>query len=226
MPVVKDARYGTITVRRYARARHIKVSLSPAGKLEISAPIYTPIAFLRLFLKTSHKEIDILIEKQSAQYITSQTLGRNHFIRFYDGDDISVTYKKPTITITCPPDSRTQLAIQAEIKRYVVKALRTEAKIYLTKRLHDLATTHGYTYDTVRFTHAKSRWGSCSSEGVISLNIALMKLPDPLIDYVLIHELVHTREMNHSQAFWGLVFVADAGYKVHKAALKQYSPYI
>ncbi len=226
MPFIHDAQYGSVTVRRYARARHIKVSLSPGGKLQITAPIYTPLAFLRLFLKTTRKEIDALIAQQATPYVSSQTLGRNHFIRFYDAEEIEVTYKKPTITVKCPPEARAKLTLQAEIKEYVVRALRSEAKPYLTKRLHELSHQHGYNYGAIRLTHAKSRWGSCSSSGVISLNIALMKLDDQLIDYVLLHELAHTKEMNHSSAFWKLVEQADPSYRVHRAALKQHSPYI
>lgn len=226
MPTFRDTRYGSVNVRRYARSRHVKVSLSPSGTLEISAPIYTPITFLRLFLKSSQKDIDALIQQQTTVYVQSQTLGRRHFIRFYDGSDVSIVYKKPTITITCPPAMRSLLAVQAEIKQYVVKALRSEAKVHLADRISQLAGEYGYTYETIRFTHSKSRWGSCNSRSVISLNIALMKLPDALIDYVLIHELAHTKEMNHGDNFWRLVAAADPSYKVHKVALRQYSPYI
>lgn len=226
MPTIKDAQYGSVAVRRYARSRHIKVTLSPGGKLEITAPLYTPLTFLRLFLKTSRAEIDNLIKQQPVVYIHSQKLGRSHFIRFYDTETTQIIYKKPTITVKCPPEKRGQLPVQADIKQYVVRALRNEAKNYLVTRLEMLSKLHGYSYRAVRLTHAKSRWGSCSSSGVISLNIALMRLEDRLIDYVLLHELAHTKEMNHSPAFWQLVARTDPVFRAHRAALKQHSPYI
>lgn len=72
----------------------------------------------------------------------------------------------------------------------------------LTDRLHQLAGIHGFTCNRVTVRQQKTRWGSCSPKNTISLNIKLALLPQELSDYVILHELVHTRIHNHSRKFW------------------------
>ena len=84
-------------------------------------------------------------------------------------------------------------------------ALRKKAQSLLPARLASLAESHGFKYTNVKIRKNKTRWGSCSSKGTINLSIYLMLLPDHLIEYVLLHELCHTVQMNHSPAFWALL---------------------
>ncbi|MFC1894038.1 M48 family metallopeptidase [Chloroflexota bacterium] len=79
---------------------------------------------------------------------------------------------------------------------------RVKAKSQLTRRLQQLAKYYNFSYNRVFIRNQKTRWGSCSSKNNISLNLKLVKLPDELIDYVILHELVHTRRKDHSKAFW------------------------
>ncbi len=79
---------------------------------------------------------------------------------------------------------------------------RTKAKRKLIRRLKYLAGKHGLTYNRVCIRNQKTRWGSCSHKNNISLNMKLVKLPDELMDYVILHELVHTRVKDHSNGFW------------------------
>lgn len=83
--------------------------------------------------------------------------------------------------------------------------LRQQALIHLPTRLHNLAAKHGFVYHKVRISNSRGRWGSCSSKKSINLSLYLMTLPPHLIDYVLLHELCHTKEMNHGPAFWELM---------------------
>lgn len=115
---------------------------------------------------------------------------------------------------------------QAEIRKIVAKILRKQARAYLPRRVEFLAEKHGFTFEKLRFSHTSSRWGSCSSRGTISLNIALMNLPLHLIDYVIIHELCHTRQMNHSEKFWAEVEKYDPNYRAHVREMKNFSPQI
>ena len=104
------------------------------------------------------------------------------------------------------------------------KLLTKKAKAYLPYRLEYFAKRYGYHYERIRFSHANTRWGSCSSNGTISLNIGLMQVPEPLRDYVLLHELAHLNHMDHSPAFWSEVAQHDPNYKLHRKKLKSFSP--
>ena len=91
-----------------------------------------------------------------------------------------------------------QVDFVAELGRLDLKA----TKQALRNRLAALAAEHGYRYTSVTIRNQKTRWGSCSHRNAISLNIKLALLPAHYRDYVILHELVHTRHHNHAPAFW------------------------
>lgn len=107
---------------------------------------------------------------------------------------------------------------------YQKKILMKKAKEYLPYRLEYYAKLYGYKYNKCRLSHAGTRWGSCSSNKTISLNIGLMKVPEVLRDYVILHELAHLNHMDHSRAFWAEVGSHDKNYKNHEKKLKMFSP--
>ncbi len=89
-----------------------------------------------------------------------------------------------------------------ESREKYICALRKKAKSYLPERLAKIAQKYGYKYNKVALKLMKTRWGSCSFKNNINLNISLLTLEEDLIDYVLLHELVHTVEKNHAKTFW------------------------
>jgi predicted metal-dependent hydrolase len=84
-------------------------------------------------------------------------------------------------------------------------ALRRKAQSVLPAQLARLARIYDFEYSGVTIRKSRSRWGSCSSKGKINLSLYLLLLPEHLIEYVLLHELCHTIQMNHSPAFWALL---------------------
>lgn len=100
---------------------------------------------------------------------------------------------------------------------------KAAAKEKLVRRLADLAKRYGFTYNRVTIRNQKTRWGSCSVKNNISLNINLAKLPEELTDYVILHELVHTRVKNHSPLFWKEVDKLVGNGKLLRRRLKHYS---
>jgi len=83
-----------------------------------------------------------------------------------------------------------------------IKIDRAKARKKLVDRLNELSEQHGFSYNKVFIRNQKTRWGSCSAKNNINLNMKLVRLPDDLIDYVLLHELVHTSLKNHNNGFW------------------------
>jgi predicted metal-dependent hydrolase len=100
---------------------------------------------------------------------------------------------------------------------------RKTAKTQLIERLHQLSKQHGFTYNKVFIKNQKTRWGSCSEKNNINLNYNLVRLPDELIDYILLHELVHTRIKNHSSMFWDALDRIIGNAKELDKKLKNYS---
>lgn len=104
--------------------------------------------------------------------------------------------------------------------------LQAKGRQVLVPQLHRLAQRHGFQFARVQIRCQKTRWGSCSSKGTISLNLKLLFLPPDLVEHVLIHELCHTVHLNHSHAFWDLVGRCDPRLAENRAALRQASSYV
>lgn len=102
----------------------------------------------------------------------------------------------------------------------VLKLMSMRFKGAIKARVYDLAKDMGVTVNKVTLKNMSSRWGSCSSLGNVNINIRLLMCPDPVVDYVIIHELAHRIEMNHSDRFWNIVAGKDPLYKKHMAYLK------
>lgn len=108
--------------------------------------------------------------------------------------------------IICPPTADFEdEKLQEWLRKVIMEALRRNAKIILPPRLYQLSNQFNLPYDSVKINSSKGRWGSCSARKVINLSCYLMLLPRHLIDYVLLHELSHTKEMNHGERFWALL---------------------
>ena len=228
MPTITDSEFGEITVTRRALASHVSLRIAPNGRIRINMPLHAPLASAKLLIKRSRRSIQKLIAEQQGDfpYSTPQQIGKSHNLLMEQGEPAVKTVGTSIIISARDDQDFADPIFQQSIRDHVVKALRKEAKSYLPRRLKFLAEQHGFHYDKTRLTQSSSRWGSCSSNGTISLNIALMNLPFELLDYVLIHELCHTRQMNHSQAFWCEVAAINPRYKQHRTALKKYTPHV
>ena len=231
MPTIIDEEFGEIILRRSARASYVRIRVAPDGRLRASLPLYAPLFLVKRLVKTSREQLRSLLAEhhQTSSFTDGMRVGKSHTltVRPVSGQTCKASRHGQRIIISLPQGKTlADHDVARTVRAKVGEALRIEAKSYLPKRLRFLADQHGFDYNKVRFSHASGRWGSCSSNGTISLNIALMKLPFELIDYVLVHELCHTVEMNHSRAFWTLVETANPEYKAHRTLLKKETPSI
>jgi len=114
-------------------------------------------------------------------------------------------------------------------RRYKINILnwyREQTKNILDKKVPFFGKQLSISYGKVRIKNQKLRWGSCSKEGTLNFNLLLSTLPAHIIDYIIVHELIHLIEFNHSENFWRLVEDAFPGYKDCRIWLKKNGPYI
>lgn len=229
MTKISDSEFGEISLRRNRHSRSIRLKLDARGALSITLPLRAPLFLARQLLDDSRDNIRQSLRQISQSKTTYQegdTIGKSHRLRIqrHASRECSHRLSGTELVIYAPyeaPDDVVQLAIHEG----VAKALRTQAKAYLPHRIETLAGRHGFSYERLRYSSAGTRWGSCSSQGTISLNIWLMQLPFELIDYVILHELCHTRHMNHGDDFWGLLGEYCPNYKELRRTLRQHNPY-
>lgn len=163
---------------------------------------------------------------------------KTHYIRIKVEPDGKVSATIPTyatlISLKALIDKnrsslRKSIAKLPEFHRYTddqIKQIRKKAKEYFPVRVEYFAKKYGYKYNKLSFRNQKTRWGSCSSDNNISLNIALITMPPDLIDYVILHELTHTIEKNHSAAFWSKLEQVCPNYKELRKELHSHTPYL
>ena len=112
--------------------------------------------------------------------------------------------------------------IAAKRPPHVERALREQAQHELPPQLLALAATHGLSVTRVTIRDQRSRWGSCSPKGHIALNYRLMLLPVAVREYILVHELMHLKQADHSRKFWRLVAAACPGFREAERWLRRH----
>lgn len=108
------------------------------------------------------------------------------------------------------------------IKHTMLRGYKQLAEAYLPDRCQQLADLTGLQPKKIQLRSYKARWGSCNARGEVQLNWLLIQAPPAVIDYVIIHELCHLQQMNHSANFWQLVEQFAADYREHRSWLKQH----
>lgn len=203
---------GPVILRRNRRARRLNLRISPGKPVTITLPYFVSEKAALFFLNANREwaleKIQAIKNYQPPVITPDEKIPihtRNHRLELkpVDSDEIEVMVR-PGIVRVCYPDRESVRSprVQEGIAQGLIAAYRIEAKQYLPRRVQELAKLYGFHYKRVFIKNLKSRWGSCSEHDNINLNLNLMRLSDELIDYVILHELTHTRVKNHSPLFW------------------------
>lgn len=131
-----------------------------------------------------------------------------------DGVPVRVQVRRPVSPLLIQYGGRLVTARGGEsVRAAIERDLRELATLTLVPRLRALAASHGLTVGRVSIRDQRSRWGSCAGNGNIALNFRLVQMPPSIRDYVLLHELMHLRQQNHSRRFWRLVEAACPSFR-------------
>ncbi len=203
---------GTVTLRKSRRARKISIRISQQGEVKVTVPYVVSFQEGIAFLEKKKSWVLRTLQKirQEKPAVRTYKPGENPFTRQHKllltparGDYFNGTMDEEVTRISYPSFLSTDHPqLKAFIGKMYIETLRAEALFHLPARVSWLAKQHGYQYRRVYLKNMKSRWGSCSAALNINLNIHLMMLPEYLIDYVILHELVHTVHKNHGPGFW------------------------
>ena len=162
---------------------------------------YTLIKSWRKTLSITVKHSEIIVR---APYLTS----RSTLERFLFKNQAWIDKKLATQRDTQP------------LSMHQIQDLKNKAKTYIPKRVDEIARKFWKTYNRIKITSASTRWGSCTSKKNLNFSYRLMACPKHVIDYVIIHELAHLKEMNHSYKFWKHVSEMKPDYKNDELWLK------
>ena len=205
------------------KRKTIALIIQRDGALIVRAPLRTPEKTIRELVE---QKAGWVTKKQSEMHLSAAATGR----KFTDAEKFLLLGKAYPLKVV--KNQRNALTLEQESFLLTEKALpkaqetftlwyKQTALMLFPGRVEALAKKYGYQPKKIRVTSARTRWGSCSSTGTISLTWRLVMAPTEVIDYVIIHELVHLKIKNHSKTFWKAVEALLPDYKIHLTWLKK-----
>ena len=216
------------TLVKSKRARYLRLKLAQTGELSLVVPNGVSLAKAHAFVASQATWLESKLQTLSPEALKPWAkpkvldlayLEECWTIKYFPQASGSIILRTSAGQLECYGDVDDAELLKKTLGRW----LKAKAEKVLSSRLKCLAEQHGFHYQRLTIRGQKTRWGSCSSKKNINLNYKLLFLDQALVDYVLIHELCHTIEMNHSSRFWALVADCDANYKAHDKQLNQAS---
>ena len=212
---------GKIRVQKRRGSKTMRIKISQEGTVTVVVPYWVPYRAALEFAKKQHEWIQI--HTPHMKYITNgQTIGKTHIIHILRKDVVAprIKVEGTDVFVTIPLGfGEKHETVQKVAKRAAKRALALQAHI-LEDKLRDTAKVLCYEFTSVSYKFMRSKWGSCNTDKHITLNYRLLDLPEHLIDYVIIHELVHLNHMNHSTEYWKEIQSLLPDYKDRKLQLR------
>lgn len=218
--VPQPAREADISVRESGRAKRLSIKVYPGGKVEVVVPWRTRPDDVASFVQENREWIARARESFAGDHapqdfelpgrIDFAATAETHVVRYQARANArGVRYRAADGLLTLAGRISDDAACRKAIRRWLAVA----AKERLAPRLSSLSELTGMSYRKLQIRAQKTCWGSHSSSGTISLNLCLLFVPPRLLRYLLIHELCHSRHMNHSRRFWQLVGRFEPDYR-------------
>lgn len=217
---------GLVAFYKRRDARSIRLSIAADGEVRITLPTWAPYRVGVEFVRT--KQAWIMAHRRPTRDALQHgdCIGQAHRLIFQpSAGKISSRIVANEIRVKYPANlAFTDKTVQAAAERACLRSLKKQAEVLLSPRLQVLAKEYNLTYKSMKVKRLKSRWGSCDSYGNITLNLFLMQLPWELIDYVLLHELVHTEVLRHGPPFWRAMQIVLPDTPELRRGIRKYQP--
>lgn len=209
------------TLKLSSRSRRLSIAVNTHGDVIVTAPRFVPKYKISEFVESARSWIE---KQREVQQKKPSLISATHCLYF--GKDYSVkvskrmdgTVKVGKEVIIAAPLVTSHQSLVALISSW----LKARSVEYVTKRVYELSEQMNLPFNGLAFKQQKTRWGSCSSKKNLNFNWKLIHAPTEVIDYVIIHELSHTKEMNHGKRFWDLVSSYDPDHALHRRWLQRY----
>lgn len=196
---------GDVSIIKRAGNRNLRLSIKPDGAVVVTIPSW---ATYNSGVRFAESRREWIVEQRPVKSLLEdgQPVGKYHHLQLSPTKGLQApkTLVSKTAVIVRYPQTwqATDAPVQAAAEAACIRALRAQANQLLPQRLAQLAEQHGFTFSDVRIKRLKGRWGSCDQHQNIVLNLFLMQLSWECIDYVLLHELTHTKILRHGPPFW------------------------
>ena len=217
---------GLVKVTKKRGQSSLRIRLNPKGDVLVSAPWSLPKIAIEKYLNTKKTWIIENRPDYDFRVFDGLKFGESLILLIHENaikNRSKLQSNNLHVFIKGKFDIQNKLQ-KNYIEKRMLNALKLEAEVVLLPKLNQLAETTGHSFNQAYVKNLKSRWGSCDRDKNIILNVFLLQLPQELHDYVVMHELAHTKHMDHSKKFWDHLSKYVPQYKRLRKELKVHQP--